>query len=124
MQLKFLKSSWYSRLRLIRRLQSNLGHWPDGVPGRSCFDCVGKPAGWSWFRGAAAGAAANLGQVGDHLVALGGVGEQGREGGGDVRGGEAVLQQFGDDAAAGDQVDHGDGQVAGGVGRSGQNSAG
>ena len=48
----------------------------------------------------------------------------GGEGGGDVGGGEAVVEELGDDAAAGDEVDHGDGQVAVGVGSWPANSAG
>ncbi len=63
----------------------------------------------------AAGGLANLGQVGDHSVALWGVGQQRAQGGGYVFCGEAGLQEFGDDAAAGDEVDHGDGEVAVGV---------
>ena len=52
-------------------------------------------------------------------AACGGVVEQGAQGGGDVGGGEVVVEQFGDDAAAGDEVDHGDGEVAVGVGLGG-----
>jgi hypothetical protein len=58
---------------------------------------------------------AYFGEVGDHLFALRAVGEQGKQGGGYVFGGEAALQELGDDAAAGDEVDHGDGEVAVGV---------
>ena len=62
---------------------------------------------------------AGFGEVGDHLGAGGGVVEQGAEGGGEVCGGEAVVEELGDDAAAGDEVGHGDGQVAVGVGLGG-----
>jgi hypothetical protein len=58
---------------------------------------------------------AYLGEIGDHLLALRVVVEQGTQGGGYVFGGEAVLKELGDDTAAGDEVDHGDGQVAVGV---------
>ena len=63
--------------------------------------------------------ARGLGEVGDHLGAGGGVVEQGAEGGGEVCGGEAVVEEFGDDAAAGDEVDHCDGEIAVGVGSGG-----
>jgi hypothetical protein len=58
---------------------------------------------------------ANFGEVGDHLIAFGGVREERLQGGGEVGGGEAGLEELGDDAAAGDEVDHGDGEVAVGV---------
>ena len=58
---------------------------------------------------------AYLGEIGDHLLALRAVVEQRPQDGGYVFSGEAVLQEFGDDAAAGDEVDHGDGQIAVGV---------
>ena len=48
-----------------------------------------------------------------------GVVEERGELGGEVLGGEVVLEELGDDAAAGDEVGHGDGQIAGGVGHVG-----
>ena len=59
---------------------------------------------------------ADLGEVGDLLAAGGGFGEQRFECGGQGIRVEASLEQFGDDAAAGDEIDHGDGQVAFAVG--------
>jgi hypothetical protein len=53
-------------------------------------------------------------------VALGGVGEERGQLGGDVLGGEVVLKELGDDAAASDEVGHGDGQVSVGVGHVGE----
>ena len=70
--------------------------------------------GVSVWRGQEPGA--GFGEVGDHLRAGGGVVEQRAQRGGEVGGGEALVEQLGDDAAAGDEVDHGDGQVAVGVG--------
>ena len=58
---------------------------------------------------------------GDDLgVALGGVGEEWGEFGGDVLGCEAVLKELGNDAATGDEIGHGDGQIAGGIGHVGE----
>ena len=65
-------------------------------------------------------AGADLGEGGDLGFAFGGVGQQGSEVGGYVGGGEAVLEELGDDAALGDEVDHRDGLVAGGVGHVGE----
>ena len=67
--------------------------------------------------GAARGeeAAAQLCEGDDLGVALGRVGQELRELGGDVLGGEAVLEKLGHDTAAGDEIGHGDGQVAGGI---------
>ncbi len=62
---------------------------------------------------------AYLGEIGDHLLALRAVVEQGAKGGGYIFGGEAVLQKLGDDAASSDEIDHGDGQVAFGIEGSG-----
>jgi hypothetical protein len=58
---------------------------------------------------------ADFGEIGDHLGALGAVDEQGTQGGGDVGGGEVLLDQLRYDAAAGDEVDHSDGEIAVGV---------
>ena len=53
---------------------------------------------------------------GDDLgVTFGGVGQERGELGGDVLGTESVLEELGDDASAGDEIGHGDGQVASGV---------
>lgn len=62
---------------------------------------------------------AYLGEVGDHLLALRAVCQQGTQGGGYVFGGEAVLEELGDDAAASNEVDHGNGQIAVGIEGSG-----
>ena len=56
-----------------------------------------------------------FGEIGDYLAAFGAVCKQGTEGGGYVFGGKAILQELGDDTAAGDEVNHGDGEVAVGV---------
>ena len=55
---------------------------------------------------------ADLGEGGDHVFALGCVAEQRYKRGGEVFGGEVRLQQLRDDASTGDEVDHGDGEVA------------
>jgi hypothetical protein len=69
--------------------------------------------GWA---GCGVEAVADFGEVGDHLGAGEGVGEEWAQGCGYVLCGEAGLQELGDDAAAGDEVHHGDGEVAFGVG--------
>ena len=63
--------------------------------------------------------ATDFGEVGELLGAFGGVGEQRAQGGGYVGGGELLLDELGDDAAAGDEIDHGYGEVAVGVGLGG-----
>jgi hypothetical protein len=65
-------------------------------------------------------AVAEFGERDDLVVALGGVGEERGEFGGDVLGCEVVLKKFGDEAAAGDEVGHGDWQVTGSVGHVGE----
>ena len=64
-------------------------------------------------------AAADFGQIGDHLGSLGSVLEEWAEGGGYIGGGEVLLDQFRNDATARDEVDHSDGKVAVGVGLGG-----
>ena len=64
-------------------------------------------------------AATDFGQIRDHLGALWGVLEEGAEGGGYIGGGEVLLDQFGNDATARDEVDHSDGKVAVGIGLGG-----
>ncbi len=59
---------------------------------------------------------AELGEGDDLGVALGAIGEERTEFGGDVLGGEMVLEKLWDNAAASDEVGHGDGQVADSVG--------
>jgi hypothetical protein len=84
------------------------------LSGQKYFDCIGNSLDCTGSRGRLQGAA-NLGQVGNHLSASGGISEERAEGRGDVRGGEILLDKFRDDAAARDEVDHGDGEVAVGV---------
>ena len=79
------------------------------------FDRVGGDARFARRKEFGAG----CGQVGDHSGSLGSVVEQGFESSGKVLGSEAVVEQFGDDPAAGDEVDHGDREVAVGVERGG-----
>ena len=59
---------------------------------------------------------ADVSEVGDHSGAVRGVVEEGAQGSGYVFCGEAVLQEFGDNAAAGDEVCHRDREVGIGVG--------
>ncbi len=56
--------------------------------------------------------AAGFGEVGDHKVAGGAVGQQRGKSGHHIFGGEAGLQQLGDDASAGDEIDHRYGEIA------------
>src|ERR1035437_9379709 len=58
---------------------------------------------------------AGFGEVGNHLAAGGSVVEQGAEGGGEVGGSKAGVEEFRDDAAAGDEVGHRDREVTVGV---------
>ncbi len=55
---------------------------------------------------------AEAGQVGELLGALRGFAQEGLEGFGEGVGVETGLEELGDDAAAGDEVGHGDGEVA------------
>ncbi len=79
----------------LQELQDDLGGAGDGVGGG-----IGDEL------------AADLGEVGDLAGAGGGVFEQGRQGRGEGVGVEVLLEQLGDDAAAGDEVHHRDGEVA------------
>jgi hypothetical protein len=82
--------------------------------GQKCFNCVAN-----LLDGAGSGGwlehMSNFSQVGDHALALRGVGQQRAQGVGNVFRGKTGLKQLGNDAAAGDQVHHGDRKVVVGV---------
>ena len=94
-----------------------------GVPGRSA-SAASQTRRWrfgGWRRGGGRGLRRGRRSAG----ALGGVGEQGARAAATLAAVKRSLEELGDDAAAGDEVDHGDGEVAVGVGHvAGQISAG
>ena len=54
----------------------------------------------------------HLGQIGDHLLAFRAVGQQGKQRAGDIFRSEMILQKLRYDTATGDEIDHGDRQIA------------
>ena len=105
MQAKVLKRLWYFR-RSIRRGWREFGHtcW------EKAFDSVANLRDGAGSGGGSQ-ESADFGQIGDHLGSFRGVYEEGAQGGGYIGGGEVLLDQFGNDATAGDEVDHGDREV-------------